>query len=61
MKREGLSPQIPKVVRAVPVRTGIGPQSLPEEAFRSRPGLWRNGLFPKVCRIAGHKFGNRYI
>ena len=42
-----------------PVSTGIGPQSLPEWAFRARPGLWRNCLCPKVARIAEHKFANR--
>src|SRR6218665_3157701 len=42
-----------------PVSTGIGPQSLPEWAFRARPGLGRICLCPKVARIAEHKFANR--
>src|SRR6218665_1759185 len=42
-----------------PVSTGILPHSLPEWAFRARPGLWRNCLCPKVARIAEHKFGSR--
>ena len=42
-----------------PVSTGILPHSLPEWAFRARPGLWRNCLFPKVARIAEQKFGSR--
>src|SRR6218665_2403335 len=42
------------------VSTGIGPQSLPEWAFRARPGLWWICLCPKVARIAEHKFTNRY-
>src|SRR6218665_3913230 len=43
-----------------PVSTGIFPHSLPEWAFRARPGLWRIFLCPKVSRIAEHKFGSRY-
>src|SRR6218665_3097547 len=43
-----------------PVSTGILPHSLPEWAFRARPGLWRNCLYPKVARIAEQKFGSRY-
>src|SRR6218665_3852994 len=42
-----------------PVSTGILPHSLPEWAFRARPGLWRICLCPKVARIAEHKFGSR--
>src|SRR6218665_2488614 len=42
-----------------PVSTGILPHSLPEWAFRARPGLWRNYLCPKVARIAEQKFGSR--
>src|SRR6218665_2856604 len=42
-----------------PVSTGILPHSLPERAFRARPGLWRNYLCTKVARIAEHKFGSR--
>src|SRR6218665_4227203 len=42
-----------------PVSTGILPHSLPEWAFRARPGLWRNCLCPKVARIAEQKFANR--
>src|SRR6218665_2390133 len=42
-----------------PVSTGILPHSLPEWAFRARPGLWRNCLCPKVARIAERKFGSR--
>src|SRR6218665_4041522 len=42
-----------------PVSTGILPHSLPEWAFRARPGLWRNCLCPKVARIAEQKFGSR--
>src|SRR6218665_3524283 len=42
-----------------PVSTGIFPHSLPEWAFRARPGLWRICLYPKVARIAEQKFGNR--
>src|SRR6218665_196004 len=41
-----------------PVSTGIFPHSLPEWAFRARPGLWRICLCPKVARIAEHKFAN---
>src|SRR6218665_2609430 len=44
----------------IPVSTGILPHSLPEWAFRARPGLWRNCLCPKVARIAEQKFANRY-
>src|SRR6218665_1236562 len=44
---------------ANPVSTGIFPHSLPEWAFRARPGLWRNCLCPKVARIAEQKFGSR--
>src|SRR6218665_2512655 len=40
--------------------TGILPHSLPEWAFRARPGLWRICLCPKVARIAEHKFRSRY-
>src|SRR6218665_2044249 len=40
---------------ACPVSTGILPHSLPEWAFRARPGLWRNCLCPKVARIAERK------
>src|SRR6218665_2301746 len=43
-----------------PVSTGILPHSLPEWAFRARPGLWRICLCPKVARIAEQKFGSRY-
>ena len=43
-----------------PVSTGIFPHSLPEWAFRARPGLWRICLCPKVAQIAEHKFGSRY-
>src|SRR6218665_288431 len=42
-----------------PVSTGILPHSLPEWAFRERPGLWQICLCPKVARIAEHKFGCR--
>src|SRR6218665_659347 len=42
-----------------PVSTGILPHSLPEWAFRARPGLWRICLCPKVARIAEQKFGSR--
>src|SRR6218665_107904 len=42
-----------------PVSTGIFPHSLPEWAFRARPGLWRICLCPKVARIAEQKFGSR--
>src|SRR6218665_944030 len=42
-----------------PVSTGILPHSLPEWAFRARPGLWQICLCPKVARIAEHKFGCR--
>src|SRR6218665_33271 len=42
-----------------PVSTGISPHSLPEWAFRARPGLGRICLCPKVARIAEHKFANR--
>ena len=42
-----------------PVSTGIWPQSLPEWAFRGRPGLWRICLCPKVSQIAEQKFGSR--
>src|SRR6218665_1907301 len=42
-----------------PVSTGILPHSLPEWAFRARPGLWRNCLCPKVARVAEQKFGSR--
>ena len=45
--------------RTIPVSTGILPHSLPEWAFRARPGLWRNCLCPKVARIAEQKFGSR--
>src|SRR6218665_3354879 len=38
-----------------PVSTGIGPQSLPEWAFRGRPGLWRICLCSNVARIAEQK------
>src|SRR6218665_3925864 len=38
-----------------PVSTGIRPQSLPEWAFRARPGIWRICLCPKVARIAEQK------
>ena len=38
-----------------PVSTGIFPHSLPEWAFRARPGLWRICRCPKVARIAEHK------
>src|SRR6218665_2922582 len=43
-----------------PVSTGILPHSLPEWAFRARPGLWRNCLCRKVARISEHIFGGRY-
>src|SRR6218665_3618677 len=43
----------------LPVSTGILPHSLPEWAFRARPGLWRICLCPKVARIAEQKFGSR--
>src|SRR6218665_3529776 len=42
-----------------PVSTGIFPHSLPEWAFRARPGFWRICLCPKVARIAEQKFGSR--
>src|SRR6218665_1116894 len=42
-----------------PVSTGIFPHSLPEWAFRTRPGLRRICLCPKVARIVEHKFANR--
>ena len=42
-----------------PFSTGIFPHSLPEWAFRARPGLWRICLCPKVARIAEQKFGSR--
>src|SRR6218665_1131936 len=42
-----------------PVSPGILPHSLPEWAFRARPGLWRICLCPKVARIAEQKFGSR--
>src|SRR6218665_2077111 len=42
----------PLVHIAYPVSTGIFPHSLPEWAFRARPGLWRICLCPKVARIA---------
>src|SRR6218665_1179626 len=45
-------------LRDTPVSTGILPHSLPEWAFRARPGLWRNCLCPKVARIAEQKFGS---
>src|SRR6218665_4002928 len=45
--------------RPHPVSTGILPHSLPEWAFRARPGLWRNCLCPKVARIAEQKFCSR--
>src|SRR6218665_3909355 len=45
--------------RGFPVSTGILPHSLPEWAFRARPGLWQICLCPKVARIAEHKFGCR--
>src|SRR6218665_489765 len=42
------------------LQESMGPmQSLPEWAFRARPGLWRICLCPKVARIAEHKFGSR--
>jgi len=50
---------LPNCACAHPVSTGIGPQSLPEWAFRARPGLGRICLFPKVAQIAEHKFANR--
>src|SRR6218665_3049926 len=43
----------------IPVSTGILPHSLPEWAFRARPGLWQIYLCPKVARIAEQKFGSR--
>src|SRR6218665_2113849 len=46
------------VVPAYPASTGILTHSLPEWAFRARPGLWRICLCPKVARIAEHKFGS---
>src|SRR6218665_266947 len=46
-------------VQGAPVSTGIFPHSLPEWAFRARPGLWRICLCSKVARIAEHKFANR--
>ena len=49
----------PRPPGAHPVSTGILPHSLPEWAFRARPGLWRNCLCPKVARIAEQKFGSR--
>src|SRR6218665_1870686 len=42
-----------------PVSTGILPHSLPEWAFRARPGLWRICLCPRVAQIAEQKFGSR--
>ena len=61
-KLEGDEEQLSEVfeeLEATPVSTGIGPQSLPEWAFRARPGLCRICLCPKVSRIAEHKFANR--
>src|SRR6218665_3946360 len=52
-------PHCPELPRC-PVSTGILPHSLPEWAFRARPGLWRICLCPKVARIAEQKFGSRY-
>src|SRR6218665_3858164 len=48
-----------RIFREYPVSTGILPHSLPEWAFRARPGLWRICLCPKVARIAEQKFGHR--
>src|SRR6218665_3819326 len=51
--------QAPECSTRTPVSTGILPHSLPEWAFRARPGLWQICLCPKVARIAEHKFGCR--
>src|SRR6218665_582942 len=45
-----------RVPRVFPVSTGILPHSLPEWAFRARPGLWRICICPRVARIAEQKF-----
>src|SRR6218665_1142552 len=58
LKFWGTVPQFPLGLRP-PVSTGILPHSLPEWAFRARPGLWRICLCPKVARIAEQKFGSR--
>src|SRR6218665_1623636 len=55
----GVSESLTTEAMMAPVSTGILPHSLPEWAFRARPGLWRNCLCPKVARIAEQKFGSR--
>src|SRR6218665_4210130 len=40
------------VANPIPVSIGIFPHSLPEWAFRARPGLWQLCLCPKVAQIA---------